>query len=65
MIGALYSEWKVKSLSNVTCPPIFMQFTGCDQPLQHSYWPENAIDRLTEIMLITCVMRHARTHKLQ
>ena len=24
----------------------FMQFTGCDQPVQHSHWLENAIDWL-------------------
>ena len=41
---AQYSEWTVGSLSSVTCPPMFMQFTGCHQPLQSFYWPENAID---------------------
>ena len=24
----------------------FMQFTGCNQPAQHSHWQENAIDWL-------------------
>ena len=42
--------------------PMFMQFTGCHQPFQGFYWPENAIDWLKK-MLITCVMRGA--HKLQ
>ena len=23
-----------------------MQFTGCHQPVQRSYWPENEMDRL-------------------
>ena len=36
--------------------PMFMQFTGCHQPVQGFYWPENAIDRL---------MRNARAHKIQ
>ena len=41
-----YSEWTVGSFSSVTCAPIFMQFTGCHQPVQGFYWPENAIDWL-------------------
>ena len=41
-----YSEWTVGSLSSVTCAPMFMQFTGCHQPVQGFYWPENAIDWL-------------------
>ena len=41
-----YSEWTVGSLSSVTCAPMFMQFTGCHQPFQGFYWPENAIDWL-------------------
>ena len=43
---AQYSEWTVGSLSSVTCAPMFMQFTGCHQPVQGFYWPENAIDWL-------------------
>ena len=30
---AQYSEWTVGSLSSVTCGPMFMQFTGCHQPV--------------------------------
>ena len=30
----------------VLCLCRFMQFTGCDQPVQHSHWPEHAIDWL-------------------
>ena len=41
-----YSEWTVGPLSSVTCPPMFMQFTGCHQPVQGFYWLENAIDWL-------------------
>ena len=41
-----YSEWTEGPLSSTTCSPMFMQFTGCQQPVQHSYWPENAIDWL-------------------
>ena len=43
---AQYSEWTVGPLSSVTCAPMFMQFTGCHQPVQGFYWPENAIDWL-------------------
>ena len=32
----------VGPLSSAKCCP--MQFTGCQQPVQRSYWPENAID---------------------
>ena len=32
--------------------PMFMQFTGCHQPVQRFYWPTNAIDWLREV---TCV----------
>ena len=39
-------------LSSATCLPMFMQFTGCHQPVQHSYWPENAIDCMAEKMYI-------------
>ena len=38
-----YSEWTVGPLGSVTCAPMFMQFTGCHQPVQGFYWPENAI----------------------
>ena len=41
-----YSEWTVGPLSSVTCAPMFMQFTGCHQPVQGFYWSENAIDWL-------------------
>ena len=41
-----YSEWTVGPLSSVTCAPMFMQLTGCHQPVQGFYWPENAIDWL-------------------
>ena len=41
-----------------------MQFTGCDQPVQHSRWLENAIE-LAAIMVMRFVMRHARTPKFQ
>ena len=30
----------------VLCLCRFMQFTGCDQPVQHTHWPEQAIDWL-------------------
>ena len=30
----------------VLCLCRFMQFTGCDEPVQHSHWPEHAIDWL-------------------
>ena len=43
-----YGEWTVGSLSSVTCAPMFMQFTGCHQPVQGFYWPENAIDWLRQ-----------------
>ena len=43
---AQYSECTVGPLSSVTCSPMFMQFTGCHQPVQGFYWPENAIDWL-------------------
>ena len=43
-----YSEWAVGPLSNATCLPMFMQFTGGHQPVQRFYWPENAIDWLRE-----------------
>ena len=46
---AQYREWTVGSLAvqcGVLCLCRFMQFTGYDQPVQHSYWPENAIDWL-------------------
>ena len=45
---AQYSEWTVGPLNSATCPPIFMQLTGCHQPVQRFYWPENAIDWLRE-----------------
>ena len=51
-----YSEWTVGPLSSATCSPMFMQFTDCYQPVQRS---------LAERMVITCVMRHAWTHKRQ
>ena len=35
-----YSEWTVGLLSSATCCPIFVQFTGCHQPVERSYWPE-------------------------
>ena len=31
---------------NMICAPMFMQITGCHQPVQGFYWPENAIDWL-------------------
>ena len=43
-------------------PYMFMQFTGCQQPVQHSYWPENAIDWLRDN---ANYVRHARTHNIQ
>ena len=40
-----YSEWTVGLLSSATCGPIFVQFTGCHQPVQRSYIDQkNAID---------------------
>ena len=44
--GPQYREWAVGPLSSATRRPITMQFTGCHQPVQRSYWPENAIDWL-------------------
>ena len=41
-----YREWTVGPLSSATWHPIIMQFAGCHQPVQHLYWPENAIDWL-------------------
>ena len=38
-----YREWTVGPLSIATCPPIYMQFIGCEQPVKRFYWPENAI----------------------
>ena len=35
-----------------------MQFTGCEQPVQHSHWPENAITGChngNEMRNMTCV----------
>ena len=32
-----YSEWTVGPQSSATCPPMFMQFTGCQQPVQRFY----------------------------
>ena len=110
--GAQYSKWTVGPLISVTCAPMFMQFTGCHQPVQGFYrvfacdvmaamlvyldkrilniffWmvhqhgrqllccfnpqglSENALlvrkcNWLAKKMLITCVMRNARAHKLQ
>ena len=40
---AQYSEWTVGPLCRATCSPMFMQFTGCHQPVQRFYWPENAM----------------------
>ena len=40
------SEWTVGPPSSATCSPMFMQFTGCDQAIRHSCWPENATDLL-------------------
>ena len=47
-IYLLNSEWTVGPLSSATCPPMFIQFTGCHQLVQRFYWPENAIDWLRE-----------------
>ena len=43
-----------------------MQFIGCDQPLQYSYWPELKCNwlSLVWIMEMTIIIRHARMHKL-
>ena len=41
-----YREWTVGSLSRAKCCLIITQFTGCHQPVQRSYWTENAIDWL-------------------
>ena len=39
-----YSElWTAGPLTSATCPPIFIQFTGCEQPVKRFYWTENAI----------------------
>ena len=46
VVRSQYSKWTVGPLSSVTCPLMFMQFTGCHQPVQGFYWPENAIDWL-------------------
>ena len=46
MIEPQYSEWIVGPLSSATFTLMFMQFTGCHQPVQRFYWPENAIDWL-------------------
>ncbi len=37
---------RLSSLSRATWCLIIMQFIGCQQPVQHSYSPENAIDWL-------------------
>ena len=42
------SEQTVGPLSNATCAPMFMQFTGCHQPVLRFYWLENAVDWLRE-----------------
>ena len=47
-LSTQYSESTVGPLSSVTCAPMFMQFTGCHQPVQGFYWPENAIDWLRQ-----------------
>ena len=57
VVAAQYSEQTVGPLNSATCFPMFMQFTGCDQPVQRFYWPENAIDCMAEIMLMTYVIR--------
>ena len=36
----------VGPLCSATRRPAFMQFTGCEQLVKHSYWPENTIDWL-------------------
>ena len=38
-----YSELTVGPLSRATRRFVIIQFTGCHQPVQRSYWPENAI----------------------
>ena len=43
-----YSERTVGPLSGAICHPMFMQFTGCKQPVQNSYWPKNAFYWLRE-----------------
>ena len=43
-----YSEWTVGPLSSATCPSLFMQFSGCHQPVQRFYWSENPIDWVGE-----------------
>ena len=45
---AQYSEWTVGPFSCATCPPMFMQFTGCHQPVRCFYWPESAINWLRQ-----------------
>ena len=55
------SEWTLGLLSNVMCRPITLQFTGCHQPVQRSYWPESVIYWLAKWN----EMRNAWTRKLQ
>ena len=59
---AQHSEWTVGPLSSATCPICIRNILAANS--QHFYWPENAIDWLDR-MLITYVMWHVRTHKLQ
>ena len=46
ILEAQYSEWTAGPLSSATCSVMFMQFTGCHEPVRRYYWPENAIDWL-------------------
>ena len=51
LIGISYNYIKtcvgpLSSDCSVTCSRMFVQFTGCEQPVQRFYWPENAIDWL-------------------
>ena len=39
-------QWTIGPLSSATCPRMFMQFTGCHQPVQRFYWSGNTIDCL-------------------
>ena len=50
-----YSKWTVGPLSSATCAPKFMQFTGCQQPVQGFYWSENAVENANNMHNATCV----------
>ena len=45
-VSPQYRAWTVGLLSSATQQLIIMQFTGCHQPVQRSYWPKNDTDWL-------------------